>query len=144
MDEFLDKVSDFAFEQLDKVGGDIEKLPLPLQTVVVIYTSQGIIDNGGFEYFFESDFPNQPSYNLFSESYRRIGAESAANNIDKAVKLFGFDNPHLHENKRRAFLEALDEEATFIKLGEEICGDENVWEKLGVYAKSEKNAFNEA
>jgi len=141
MDEFLDKASDYAFAQLNEVGGNLEKLPLPLQTVVVIYTAQGIIDNGGFVYFFESDFPNNPDYKLFSECYRRIGADSAANNLDTAIELFGFDDPHIHEQKRRAFLEALGEEDIFIKLGDEICGDESIWERLSIYATSEKNAF---
>lgn len=66
MDEYLEKASDFAFAQLDEVNGDTGKLPLPLQTVVVICTAQGTVDNGGFEYFFESDFPNNLDYGLFS------------------------------------------------------------------------------
>lgn len=40
MNEYLEKATDFAFSQLNEVGGDIEKLPLPLQTVVVIFTAQ--------------------------------------------------------------------------------------------------------
>lgn len=144
MNDFLEKASDYAFRKLEEADGDISKLSIPLQTVVAIYTAQGIIDNGGFQYFFESDFPNNPNYKLFSLSYKRIGAESAAENIDKAVALFGFENPHLYEDKRQQYLEALDDEALFIKLGDEICGDESIWEKLNIYATSEQEAFIKA
>ena len=141
MNDFLEKASDYAFGELEHVNGDISKLSIPLQTIVVVYTAQGIIDNGGFQYFFESDFPNNPDYKLFSESYKRIGAKSAAENIDKAVALFGFENPHLNADKRQQYLETLDDEALFSKLGYAICGDESIWEKLNMYALSEQGAF---
>jgi hypothetical protein len=41
--------------RVQEVGGDVSLLPEPVQTVVVVDTSQGIIDNGGLEYFYESD-----------------------------------------------------------------------------------------
>jgi hypothetical protein len=52
----LDKASDFTYAQLKLFGGDINRLAIPVQTVAVINSAQGVIDNGGLEYFFESDF----------------------------------------------------------------------------------------
>lgn len=84
---FLDHAAKYAYQQLDKVGGDLTKVEPPLQTVAIIYTVQGMFDNGGFRYIFENDFPFSPPYSLFSDAYRRIGAIEAADLLDKAVAI---------------------------------------------------------
>jgi len=132
---FLERASDYAFSELKRVGGDPANLPVPLQTVVVIYSAQGIIDNGGFGYFFGQDFDFSPPYSVFSESYRRIGAVEAANCIDKAAALFPFEDPHLFKEKRMQFMDALDESSEFVELGDRVCGDETVWAALEEYAR---------
>jgi hypothetical protein len=130
-EKLLEKASDYCFEMLSKVNDDAQKLDIPFQTVVVVYTAQGVIDNGGFQYFFENDFPGSPPYSLFTESYKQIGAIKAADNIDRAVKMFGFKNPHLNQKKRNKFLDKNDsEDCEFIKLGDELCGDETIWDLL--------------
>jgi hypothetical protein len=72
-ESLLDKASEYAFAQLEDACGDVSLLPLPLQTVAVIYSAQGVIDNGGLEYFYESDFDGTPEYSFFVNAYRRIG-----------------------------------------------------------------------
>ena len=67
------------------------------------------IDNGGFSYFFENDLPGNSKYSLFSDAYRRIGAERAADLLDLEVKLFPFDDPHLSQEKRNEYMDSLDE-----------------------------------
>ena len=132
-EEILEKVSGYCFEQLNKASGP-SHLKIAIQTVIAVYPAQGIIDNGSFQYFFESDFPQTPPYSFFSDAYRRIGAEQAANNIDKAVELFGFSDPHLNIEKRGVFLDQrMDEDCLFHQLGDQVCGDESVWEKLADY-----------
>jgi hypothetical protein len=79
---FLDRAAEYTFAELKRLGRDPAKLPAPLQTVALIYPAQGIIDNGGFEYFFEADFDFNPPYSLISAAYRRIGAVDAADCID--------------------------------------------------------------
>jgi hypothetical protein len=136
----LDVASDYAFERLNDVDGSLAKLPLPLQTVVVVYSAQGVIDNGGLEYFYESDFPNNPPYALFVSAYRRIGAVDAADCIEKSAALFPFPNPHMHRVKRDQFLEK-KVSAAFSSLSDRICGDESVWKKLALYVKQNRAAF---
>src|SRR4051794_17041806 len=93
----LERASDYAFSRLKEAGNRPSDLALPLQTVVVISSAQGIIDNGGLEYFYESDFPGNPPYSFIAEAYRRIGAVGAAECIEKTASMFPFPEPHRHE-----------------------------------------------
>jgi hypothetical protein len=137
----LDRASDVAFARLEAVGGDISRLEEPLQAVVVIYSAQGIIDNGAFPYFFGSDFPDTPPYDLFVEAYRRIGATEVAAMIDQAAAMFPFPQPHLSLEKRRAFMDSLEEHCEFFALGDRVCGNETIWRKLEQYVLDNASAF---
>lgn len=137
----LDRAADYSFSELKRVGGDPAKLLIPLQTVAVIYSTQGIIDNGGFEYFFGQDFDFNPPYSLFSDAYRRIGSVEAADCIDKAVALFPFENPHLSKEKRSQFMDSLDESSELVELGDRVCGDEAIWPALEEYARQHSEYF---
>ena len=70
--------------------GDMEALPVPLRTLLMVEAAQGMIDSGGLEYFYEADFPNNPAYDVFVQAYRRIGAESAAECIEASALMFPF------------------------------------------------------
>jgi hypothetical protein len=139
----LDRASDEAFARLEAVGGDLAALPIPIQTVVVIYSAQGVIDNGGLEYFYENDWPGQPAYSSFSDAYRRIGAVEAAECIERTASLFPFAEPHRYEGWRRRFLER-GSPPEFRTLSDRICGDETVWEKLAAYVIAHRSAFASA
>lgn len=132
---FLDQAAEFAYKQLERMGGDPTKLEVPLQTVAVLYTVQAMVDNGGFRYLFESDFPFCPPYSVFSDAYRRIGAVGAAGCLDKAVALFPFEKPHQSQEKRNAFMDSLEESHEMFELGNQVCGDETIWSALEAYAK---------
>ena len=56
----LIKAADYAFRRFEEVGEQIDRLSDPLRTFVIVYSAQGLIDNGGLEYFFASDFPGNP------------------------------------------------------------------------------------
>jgi hypothetical protein len=105
----LGRPYDYAVSRLHEASGDIEALPLALQTLLVVESAQGIIDNGGLEYFYEADFPNNPPYSVFVEAYRRIGAESAASCIESTARMFPFEEPQLFEGLRQLWLEKLDD-----------------------------------
>ena len=130
----FDKIVDFCQRKYKKAGNDISKLSFPEQVVLAIYSAQGVIDNGGFQYFFESDFPNKPDYAVFIRAYAEIGAVREAEILETAVSMFGFPDPHLHIEKRRYFLDQLDEEAAFFKVEDELCGNGDIWKKLTKYA----------
>lgn len=102
---------DFAFEQLERSGDDVSRLALPVRTIVVIVSAQGVIDNGGLHYFFESDFPGCPAYETFVDAYLEIGAVEAARALAEAVALFPFGEPHKAIAARNEFMDSFDDEA---------------------------------
>ena len=128
-----DELIDVAFRRLRRVGNDPSRLPDLERTVVSVTTAQGIIDNGGFQYFFEMDFPNRPLYRVFTDAYRAVGATRAAERIDQAVAMFPFRAPHLSQKRRNAFMDSLGEAHAFFRLGDQVCGDTSVWEQLRGY-----------
>ena len=138
---FLDEAAEFAHRELERIGGDPIKLEIPLQTVAVIYYTQALIDNGGFQYLFENDLPFSPPYQLLIDAYRRIGAVDAAARIEKAVSLFPFPQPHLHQMERDSFMGSLDETHEFFELGNKVCGDTAVWTALENYARKNAGSF---
>jgi hypothetical protein len=112
--------------------------------VVVIDTAQGIIDNGGLEYFYESDFPGNPPYSFFVDTFRRIGAESVASCIEATSRMFPFSDPHLYEAKRQHWLGdgvKENEAHEFVRLSRMACGDESVFRKLAAYVEMHRDAF---
>ena len=142
----IDESYDYAVVCLDAVGGDIAALPLPLQTLLLVESAQGIIDNGGLAYFYEADFPNNPPYADFVDAYRRIGAESAALCIEASSLMFPFEDPHFFAPLRELWLEKLRANQTqeFSRLNERICCDATVWEKLADYVDRHRHAFSAA
>lgn len=140
----LDRASEYAHAKLQEAGGRIAALAVAIQTLVVVESAQGIIDNGGLEYFYESDFVDAPPYSFFVEAYRRIGAESVASCIEATSRMFPFPEPHLHESKRQRWLDGVreDEQHEFFRLSQRACGDASVFVKLADYVERNKETFN--
>ncbi len=121
---------------------DIKRLSEPHQTVLLIYSAQGIIDNGGFHYFFESDFPNNPPYTVFIDAYRRIGAQDAADALAAAVARFPFPQPHLDCEARNQFMiDNSTEEEDVIEDLDCVCGDDEIFTLLLDYILLHLTAF---
>jgi hypothetical protein len=139
----LERASAYAIAKVQEAQGDVSQLPQPVQTVVVIDTVQGIIDNGGLESFYESDFPGNPPYSFFVETFRRIGAESVASCIEESSRMFPFPDPHLHEVKRQQWLDSVkrDEAHPFVCLSRQACGDVSVFCKLAEYVERHRDAY---
>ncbi|MBS0656793.1 MAG: DUF4375 domain-containing protein [Verrucomicrobia bacterium] len=121
---------------------DLSRLPRPRQVFVMVYSAQGVIDNGGFAYFFECDWPGVPPYSAFSEAYREIGAAEAADLIDRAAGLFGIADPHLHREERLRYLHAHTWEngGELVTLGDRI-ESECVFRLLGEYVRRHPDHF---
>jgi hypothetical protein len=136
-----------SMAEAKRLGGP-EKLPVPLKTVVIFVSAQGVIDNGGLEYFFESDFPGAPPYSLFVEAYRNIGAAAEATAIAEAADVFPFANPHKHLLERNEFLERFQSDENesaanpFDPYNAILCGSKTVWEKLNQYVAENEAAFD--
>ncbi len=138
---FLDRAAEYTYKELDRLDGNLSRLDIPQQTVAILYSIQAMIDNGGFQYLFENDFPHSPPYSKFAEAYRRIGADQVAERLEKAAAMFPFEDPQLHQEQRLSFMETLGEESEFFELGNEVCGDEKVWTDLEAYAKANAASF---
>jgi len=53
---------------------------------VMLHAAQGIIDNGGFEYFFEAPFEGHPALDDFPRVFEAVGAYVSAAAIREAIK----------------------------------------------------------
>lgn len=139
----LDRPYDYAVSRLHQASGDIESLPLALQTLLLVESAQGMIDSGGLAYFYEADFPNNPAYQVFADAYRRIGAEQAASCIESTATMFPFAEPHFFEPLRQLWLQKLSEDPAgeFRCLSDRICGDASVWAKLEDYVERNRHEF---
>jgi Domain of unknown function (DUF4375) len=142
----LDRAVDYAMAEASRVG-DPAKLSSAVRTVLLVHAAQGIIDNGGLQYFFESDWPGQPPYSTFTDAYRAIGAEAEADALAAAVALFPFADPHKHQSRRRKFLERFQDggshrsDSPFERYTDQLCGNESVWRLLECYVSAQAGAF---
>lgn len=143
-DAALGKPYDYAVDRLAAAGGDMEALPLPLQTLLMVEAAQTMIDSGGLAYFYEADFPNNPAYEVFAQAYRRIGAEAAADCIEASAQMFPFADPHFFEELRQVWLERMRHDPQFAGLDERISGDASVWRQLAQYVRLNIDAFGGA
>lgn len=118
-----------------------------LLTVWAIEQAQGVIDNGGFQYFFENDWPENPPYSLFVNAFRRIGAHEAADCIQEAVEMFPSTSPHEDHQMRRDYMDSLQakeggQNSIIDRLGDRIIdlgGDTFV--RLAQYISAHINSF---
>ncbi|MGI8978860.1 MAG: DMP19 family protein [Pirellulaceae bacterium] len=127
----LDRAIDFAFAKLKRVG-DPDKLPPPFQAIVRVVAAQGVIDNGGFQFFFESDWPDQPPYTVFIDAYREIGADDEAELLADAVRMFPFADPHKFLRRRNEFLNRFQgqDDSPFWTYDHAFCESSNEVERL--------------
>ena len=142
-ESLLGRALKFALARMKEADESILSLPLPLQTIIVVEAAQSIIDNGGLEYFYESNFVGTPDYGVFVSAYRRIGAEAAATCIAATAAMFPFDDPHLHETKRSRWLGHVrgNERHPFGQLSQKAASDETVFPKLEQYIEANREAF---
>lgn len=99
-------ISDSIFEQYGEQANanGISSVPEPARTLMAVYTAQGIIGNGGFAYFFESDFQGGESYEVIINSYKNIGLNAHAEAIKSVLGLFPNGTPHKDPKDREEFI----------------------------------------
>jgi hypothetical protein len=97
MDELIQndgEVLDRVFEKITaRPDFNINTASQVEQVVVLVTTAQGLIDNGGFAYFFENDFEGKPDYQLFVNAFDAIGATESAQAFREALALFPNGKP---------------------------------------------------
>ena len=79
---------------------DTSKIPMPQQTMMLVYHSYGIIGNGGFQYLFEENFPGDPEFLLTQQAYKTIGASNASVAFEKAFAAFPNSTPPADLDRR--------------------------------------------
>jgi len=138
--EFIDQLDEIAMDKAEDCDGQAHLLPEPFRTLAIIFSAQGVIDNGGLIYFFENDWPGTPDYEVFIEAYKNIGMVDCALCLASAVSAFEVDRPHENLEARRQFIEVNYDEGSFEVKGwnDVICGNESVWVKLAKWAKVQK------
>jgi tetratricopeptide (TPR) repeat protein len=143
----LNEAIRYVINEAKRVGDPL-KLPESVRMVFLVQGAQGIIDNGGLQYFFAWDWEGQPPYSIFIDAYRAIGAEAEADALAAAVASFPFADPHRHQEERRKFMEQFIRE----KGGTEhradspferydICGNQAVYRLLLDYISLHAAAF---
>lgn len=145
-DDLLNRAAKVAFAGVEE-DSDISVFPRPRQVFIIIYTAQGIIDNGGFEYFFESDWPDTPPYSRFSDAYREIGASDVAEWIERATTLFGVPDPHLHRELRLEYLKqhCQGDSGEMVELGDRAIRESaRVFRLLAKYVRQHASEFQAA
>lgn len=130
------------FEKID--NGSILTLSWPEQVVALIYSAQGVIDSGGFEYFFGNDWPEQLPYSVFADAYREIGADESAECIEAAEKLFPFPDPHRAEEARIDFMAThyQTEDSLLDRLGGRVMDNSDAtFDLLARYVRAHRSEF---
>lgn len=132
-----------ANSQLGSVGDQIKLLSEPVRVLLLIYGAQGVIDNGGFKYFFGQDWPGNLPYEEFIAAYETIGCHSQAQELRRVIATFPFSDPHLQNELRTEYInQNYDPEEHSVRgWGDELCGDKVVWKKLAAYYDKNKAAF---
>jgi len=73
--------------ELIRNGFDPDKSPWEHKVIMFVLAAQGIIDNGGFLYFFESKFQGDPSIDEFVDAFVQIGSIKCAEALEKAIDI---------------------------------------------------------
>ncbi|VXC69142.1 hypothetical protein MASSI9I_90328 [Massilia sp. 9I] len=94
-----------CYAMLKQPGERLQSVSEPCRTAIIVDTALGIIGNGGFQYFFEANFPDDPDYSLFIEAFDRVGLSEIAQGMATLVTMFPFEAPHQSAERRLRFLE---------------------------------------
>src|SRR5688500_13298928 len=78
--------------------------PTLVRPVVTTYSAQGVIDNGGFPYLFENDWPGLKDWNIFTDDFEAVGHMKGAAAIRTALRLFPRGKPQKDLKKRRKYI----------------------------------------
>ena len=73
-------------QRITAAAFDPRTSPWEHRVCVLVHAAQGIIDNGGFEYFFEAPFDGDPDMADFAKAFQAIGASESSAAMESAVR----------------------------------------------------------
>lgn len=76
-------------------------LPINIRPIITTGSTQGIIDNGGFPFLFECNWPGLTDWTIFADDYEAIGHKKAAAAFRAALALFPGGKPQRSLKQRR-------------------------------------------
>lgn len=76
-----------TFDRVMRQGFSPKTSPMKDKVVILVSTAQGIIDNGGFEYFFEQEFEDGTELRDFVHVSKEIGAIESSVAINEAITM---------------------------------------------------------
>jgi hypothetical protein len=118
--KFMNSTNDWEFELCNSVNvkilerygenAEADKFPELERVIVMVWAATGIIENGGFEYYFSSILPGDYGYKYTIDSFITIGSLKAMSAIDRAFRLFHNGMPPDNKQKRMAIYNQYPEE----------------------------------
>ena len=78
-----------SYDSIIDGGFVLSESPMLDRVVVLVTAAQAVLDNGGFERFFESSFDGNPEVEDFIVSYTEIGSVDSSTAIESALRLKG-------------------------------------------------------
>ncbi|HXK26472.1 MAG TPA: DUF4375 domain-containing protein [Myxococcota bacterium] len=84
------------------------------QTVCFAWLATQVINNGGFQYLFESFFEGDATYEKTAAAFHKIGANAAARAFDQAMRCFPDAIPSLDPDERLSRYEAVPESHRYV------------------------------
>ena len=134
---------DGLYKELNRSNCDLTKIPEVARPIALLYMFQGMVENGGFRYPMETDFPGFPPYSAFVDAYRTIGATEAASGLEQAVALFPFDNPECKAEERCEFMASQSEDSfRFKQLSDTVVRDrKSIWKCMDEYVAKHHKDF---
>lgn len=83
----------------------------PCRTVLLVWSSSGVIGNGGFQFLFEHTGDGDTGFVLHAAAYQRIGAKQCYQAFCEALALFPKNSPPKNVRRRLRIYEQSPEEA---------------------------------
>lgn len=88
--------------------------PEPWFVVWAVVHSFGIIENGGFRFFFENDWPDGVTYERFIDAYKAIGASESAQCLNEVLFYLFKGAEEIDIETRRDILDKHDNDSNSI------------------------------
>lgn len=141
--DFIEKAADIAYKALDVAKDDFSRLPIHYSAFLRVFTAQGVIDNGGWKYFYERDWPGNPPYREFIDAFAELKCFDSAKALDATAKSFPFENPHLLGAKRREYMSKNYDKKTLLVKGwpPNVFSHHGVFDLMEQYVKANTAHF---